>query len=192
MAKHLIRKLEQFTRLSSADKAALERAASLKVRQLAPREDLIREGDKPRQVNLILEGWAYRYKMLEDGRRLEADFFVDSSGFRSELLGRASLPCHVCSTLAELCAETERGAGAILLTEEALDQYVVHFPKIPAVLGDNLPADDVGPARQSLEPRDVDGCSALALHGDRVRADRVNRRRGNRGASLIACESTAS
>ena len=26
---------------------------------------------------------------LEDGRRLEADFFVDASGFRSELLGRA-------------------------------------------------------------------------------------------------------
>jgi tryptophan halogenase len=27
--------------------------------------------------------------VLEDGRRLEADFFVDASGFRSELLGRA-------------------------------------------------------------------------------------------------------
>ncbi len=27
--------------------------------------------------------------MLEDGRRLEADFFVDCSGFRSELLGKA-------------------------------------------------------------------------------------------------------
>jgi tryptophan halogenase len=27
--------------------------------------------------------------ILEDGQRLEADFFVDSSGFRSELLGRA-------------------------------------------------------------------------------------------------------
>ncbi len=27
--------------------------------------------------------------ILEDGRRLEADFFVDSSGFRSELLGKA-------------------------------------------------------------------------------------------------------
>ncbi len=26
---------------------------------------------------------------LEDGRRIEADFFIDSSGFRSELLGRA-------------------------------------------------------------------------------------------------------
>ena len=27
--------------------------------------------------------------LLEDGRRLEADLFVDASGFRSELLGRA-------------------------------------------------------------------------------------------------------
>lgn len=27
--------------------------------------------------------------LLEDGRRLEADFFIDSSGFRSELLGKA-------------------------------------------------------------------------------------------------------
>ena len=69
MAKHLIRKLEQFTKLSSTDKDALERAASLKVRQLAPKEDIIREGDKPRWVNLILEGWACRYKTLEDGRR---------------------------------------------------------------------------------------------------------------------------
>ena len=76
MAKHLIRKLEQFVRLSSADKAALERAASLTVRQLAPKEDLVREGDKPRQVNLILEGWAYRYKTLEDGRRSVAAFMV--------------------------------------------------------------------------------------------------------------------
>jgi len=76
MAKRLIRKLEQFTRLSSADKAALEQAASLKLRQLAPKEDLVREGDKPRQVNLILEGWAYRYKTLEDGRRSVAAFMV--------------------------------------------------------------------------------------------------------------------
>ena len=28
--------------------------------------------------------------LLEDGRRLEADFFVDSSGFRSELVGRTA------------------------------------------------------------------------------------------------------
>lgn len=69
MAIHLIRKLEQFIELSGEDKQALEHAASLKVRQLSPKEDIVHEGDKPRQVNLILEGWAFRYKQLEDGRR---------------------------------------------------------------------------------------------------------------------------
>ena len=76
MTAHLIAKLEQFTLLASEDKQALEKAASLKVRQLKPREDIIREGDKPRQVNLIMEGWACRYKTLEDGRRQITAFLL--------------------------------------------------------------------------------------------------------------------
>jgi CRP-like cAMP-binding protein len=68
-ASRLIRKLEQFTRLSADDKEALESAAATHVRQYRPREDVLREGDRPFQVNLIVEGWACRYKMLEDGRR---------------------------------------------------------------------------------------------------------------------------
>jgi CRP-like cAMP-binding protein len=76
MAGPLIAKLEQFTRLSSADKNALERAASLKTRRLQPREDLIREGDRPQQMHLILEGWACRYKVLEDGRKQITAFLV--------------------------------------------------------------------------------------------------------------------
>jgi CRP-like cAMP-binding protein len=46
------------------------------VRELPPRRDLIREGDQPRAVNLILEGWACRYKQLPDGRRQTVHFFV--------------------------------------------------------------------------------------------------------------------
>ena len=76
MATHLIRKLEHFTRLSSDDKRVLEQAAAQKVHRLAPREDIIREGDQPRQVNLILDGWACRYKVLEDGRRQITAFLV--------------------------------------------------------------------------------------------------------------------
>jgi CRP-like cAMP-binding protein len=76
MATHLIRKLEQFTRLSQDDKQALERAASLKLRHLSPKEDIVHEGDKPKQINLILEGWACRYKVLEDGRRQILAFLV--------------------------------------------------------------------------------------------------------------------
>jgi CRP-like cAMP-binding protein len=76
VATYLISKLEQFTRLSSDDKRALEHAAAQKVRRLRPREDIIREGDKPRQANLILDGWACRYKVLEDGRRQIQAFLV--------------------------------------------------------------------------------------------------------------------
>jgi CRP-like cAMP-binding protein len=76
MAKHLLRKLEQFTKLSDNDKQALERAAGERVRSLGPREDIIHEGDKPRQVNVILEGYACRYKVLEDGRRSIAAFLM--------------------------------------------------------------------------------------------------------------------
>ena len=76
MATHLILKLEQFTRLSSDDKLALEQAAARKVRRLGSREDIIQEGDSPRSINLILDGWACRYKVLEDGRRQIVAFLI--------------------------------------------------------------------------------------------------------------------
>ena len=75
----LIRRLEQFTRLSAEDKRVLDRAATERVRRLGVREDLIHEGDKPEYVNLILTGWACRYKQLEDGRRQIISFFLPGS-----------------------------------------------------------------------------------------------------------------
>jgi CRP-like cAMP-binding protein len=72
----LIRKLEQFARLSSDDKRALDDIARLQIRRLGPREDIIREGDRPEHLDLILSGWACRYKTLEDGRRQIMAFFV--------------------------------------------------------------------------------------------------------------------
>ena len=76
MAKPLIAKLEHFTKLSRDDKEVLRSAAAIRVRQLGPREDVIREGDNPNHVNLILSGWACRYKVLEDGRRQIMSYFV--------------------------------------------------------------------------------------------------------------------
>lgn len=65
----LIRKLENFVRLSSEDRQVLDAISSGRVRHLGPREDVIREGDRPDNVFLFLSGWAFRYKDLEDGRR---------------------------------------------------------------------------------------------------------------------------
>ena len=71
----LIQKLEQYVRLSSDDRGALASLVQT-VRTLRARQDVIREGEKPEVVNLILEGWACRYKLLEDGRRQNISIFL--------------------------------------------------------------------------------------------------------------------
>jgi CRP-like cAMP-binding protein len=68
MAHPLIRKLEQFTRLSADDQRLLERLTFEHVRRFSPREDILCEGDEPGEIHLILSGWACRSKHLEDGR----------------------------------------------------------------------------------------------------------------------------
>ncbi len=64
----LIRKLECFATLPEADKMLLERATA-NPRDVKAHRDLIREGDTPHDVFLVVEGFACRYKMLSDGRR---------------------------------------------------------------------------------------------------------------------------
>src|SRR5690349_11743868 len=81
MPQHLIRKLERFTRLSADDKRALEAAAGHREHRIGAHQDIVSEGDPPEHVNLILEGWACRYKQLEDGRRQIIAFFVPGDLF---------------------------------------------------------------------------------------------------------------
>ena len=68
MANLLTRKLEAFAPLPEADRHLLD-AVIREARDVGPREDLIREGDAPSDVRLILEGFACRSKLLADGRR---------------------------------------------------------------------------------------------------------------------------
>lgn len=76
MADHLTTKLEHYTRLSADDRAALAEMVATNVRSIAPRRDIIREGERPCSVNIIVAGWAIRHKMLEDGRRQIFAFLV--------------------------------------------------------------------------------------------------------------------
>ncbi|MCJ2100051.1 Crp/Fnr family transcriptional regulator [Methylobacterium sp. E-046] len=68
MQQALMRKLESFEPLSDQARWALKRLV-LKARLVSARQDLIQEGDKPENVLLILDGFAYRYKVLPDGQR---------------------------------------------------------------------------------------------------------------------------
>jgi CRP-like cAMP-binding protein len=76
MQNPLVRKLEQYVRLSTKDRGVLDDVSRQKLVRLRAREDVIREGDAPRHVYLVVRGWACRYKMLEDGRRQIMSFFL--------------------------------------------------------------------------------------------------------------------
>jgi CRP-like cAMP-binding protein len=71
----VISKLEAFTRLSRDDHLALERVTGNQ-RVVEARRDLVREGDKPRYVHLVIDGWACRYKQLPDGKRQIVSLFM--------------------------------------------------------------------------------------------------------------------
>ena len=67
-ANPLIKKLASFVDLAEDDVAALH-ALCTNQRMLEAGHSLIEEGDRPENVFLLLEGWAYRYKHVEDGNR---------------------------------------------------------------------------------------------------------------------------
>lgn len=64
----LTQKLEVFGPLPEDDRRLLDDVI-LKPRDFGPREFLIHEGDAPKDVHLILEGFACRYKVLANGTR---------------------------------------------------------------------------------------------------------------------------
>ena len=117
----LVCKLEQFTRLSAEDRAVLDRAAAERVRVFGAREDIIREGDRPRDVNLFLTGWACRYKQLEDGRRQIVAFF---------------LPGDLCDHNVFILREMDHHIGTLTpvtvaeLSREAFERITLDHPRI--------------------------------------------------------------
>jgi CRP-like cAMP-binding protein len=68
-------KLSGHAQLSSADVRLLTSACQNQ-RTFPARTDLIREGDKPGPVFVILEGWACRYKLLPEGTRQITSFLM--------------------------------------------------------------------------------------------------------------------
>lgn len=75
MPNRFIEKLQGFGQLGPEDVAALADATSAP-RAVSARRDLIREGDQPGPVFVILEGWACRYKILPSVTRQVLAFLM--------------------------------------------------------------------------------------------------------------------
>lgn len=93
-----VSKLERFVILSGDEKAFLRVTETAADRRAGARVDIVHEGDEPRSVHLVCEGWAYRYKMLADGRRQIVAFF---------------LPGDICDLNMPLLARQDHSIGTI-------------------------------------------------------------------------------
>jgi CRP-like cAMP-binding protein len=117
-------KLESFTRLSADDKAALAQV-SRNVRVVDARRDLISEGDKPRFVHLMIDGWACRYKQLPDGKRQIVSLFV---------------PGDFCDVNVYILKYMDHSIGAItrlkvaMITPEEMSALTAERPRITQAL----------------------------------------------------------
>lgn len=72
----LTRKLAQYADLTARDRQSLANLAGIRALHIEAREDLIGEGAVPAFAKFVVEGWAARYKMLENGRRQIAGFLL--------------------------------------------------------------------------------------------------------------------
>lgn len=75
MTNAFVDKLRGFEFITAED-AALLTAVCGNARIFPPRHDLIREGDKPGPLFVMLEGWACRYKLLPGGGRQITAFLM--------------------------------------------------------------------------------------------------------------------
>lgn len=117
-------RLEAFTRLSSDDKAALAKVSKIS-RVISPRRDLIREGENPKYVHLMLDGWACRYKTLPDGRRQVVAFFV---------------PGDFCDLNVYMLRQMDHSIGAITrlsvadISRDDMDHLTANYPRVTQAL----------------------------------------------------------
>jgi CRP-like cAMP-binding protein len=93
----LLRKLENFVNLTDDDRQALQ-VHTDRVQNFGAREDLVKKGQEPPRIYLVLEGWAYRYKQLEDGRRQIVAFY---------------LPGDLCDPMTFLLREKSHSLGSL-------------------------------------------------------------------------------
>ena len=125
MVATLALRLEAYTKLSKEDRASIDRLSGKSVREIAARRDLIREGDPPRSVFLVLEGWGCRYKTLPDGRRQIVAIFI---------------PGDLCDFNLYILKEMDHSIGAITAMKvaefgrEDVERLTAEHPRITEAL----------------------------------------------------------
>ena len=125
MPNALTRRLEEYTPLTDADRDELARLCAQSTHTIQAKHDLISEGDTPRSIFVILDGWACHYRSLENGRRQIVDF---------------AIPGDLCDLNLFVLDRMDHSIGAVTrlkvaeVGREVFRRVVTNFPNITTAL----------------------------------------------------------
>jgi CRP-like cAMP-binding protein len=124
MTNAFVRKLAALVDLTDDDVSTLI-ARTSQARHYDARRDLIREGDQPGPVFVVLGGWACRYKILPSGTRQITSFMLPGD----------SCDLHV-HLLAEMdhSIQTITAASIATISRDAMDEMMDGSPRISRAL----------------------------------------------------------
>lgn len=127
----LVRKVASLASLTADERDALERLP-MTIRSIPARQDIVRLGDRPSQCCLVLQGFAFRYKLIGDGRRQILLFHIPG-----DIPDLQSLHLPVLDH--SLAALTPLTAGFI--PHEAVHEVNARFPRVTSALWRNTLVD---------------------------------------------------
>ena len=124
MTNPLVLKLDQAGVLEDADRVILGEISS-QTRRIEGHHDLIRQGDRPENVLLVMDGWACRYKILPDGKRQIMAFLVpgDFCDLHVAILGEMD---HTIGTA--------WGCSVVEIPRATIDELTANHPRITRAL----------------------------------------------------------
>jgi CRP-like cAMP-binding protein len=120
----LIAKLSHLYPLSPEEERVLQDAFG-GVARFARNRDIVRDGDRPAQCSLLLEGFVYRYKLLPDGKRQILSF---------------QFPGDIFDTQSFLLETMDHSVGTLtacrigLISHQAVREITERFPRITRAL----------------------------------------------------------
>jgi len=124
MGNRFITKLRGLADLGEPEISALERLTA-RPKAITARKDLIREGDPPGPVFVMLEGWAYRYKVLPSGTRQITAFLMpgDACDLHTEMLAEM-----------DHSIQTVTAASVATISRSDMNELMGSYPRIATAM----------------------------------------------------------
>ncbi|MBR0719581.1 Crp/Fnr family transcriptional regulator [Bradyrhizobium liaoningense] len=118
LAQAVIRRFNALRPLSEEATATFEQAILEGLLRAGPGEDLAAEGDRVDGVRLVLSGWLFRHKTLEDGRRQIVNFVLPGEACDAYVYLLSTMDHSITTATPVVYAEIKKARFEKLLTSE--------------------------------------------------------------------------